>query len=173
MPTVRRKEFDSWWNDPAWDDLRNLISNGKDNREELCWRAWQAAANRYGDPDVNKLVADREALVAKGYSSKVAHLEKEVAKWCLETSIRKEVHRDDFLRSTIMMSALKRILELVPEDSQIYNIANQAIVETWGIAPTKHCERHAGYKSTCPDCMMVGRSKARGHDLIYSEKEKA
>ena len=70
-----------------------------------------------------------------------------------------------------MMAALKQILGLVEEDSSAWKIANQAIVETWGLSPTKHCDRHAGYHATCPDCIRVGRSKARGHDLLFSEEE--
>jgi|SRR5215469_3382731 len=172
MTTRRREEFEKWWRNHGEVKFTIPFCDGRDSYmlddpEDFAWRVWQAASLVKDDCD--ERIRNREMDVSTGYSKRLLAVEKERDRWCLETSIRKEVHRDDFARSAIMMAALKQIVGLAVEGSPIYELANQAIVDTWGLSPTKHCDHHAAYKATCPDCIKVGRSKARGHDLIDFE----
>lgn len=182
MPTHRRNQFDAWWQERTKGELgeRFLVDT---RLEDMAWEIWRAAADTYADkyshiPGENceeKLTAldkAKDTIFAKMQQ----HLKGEVERYAREVAIRKEVHRDDYLRSATILAALKQIM-MIAEDTtnmdmwqrlkqmeRVEKIAREAVVSVWGMSPTKHCDRHSGYRPSCPDCRAVGRSVAREDD---------
>jgi hypothetical protein len=171
LPTKRKQTFDQWIKQEGLDEGRpEVVYLDPKVFLDILWRTWQASAAQYEDMDRRE--SEREAAISRGYTKKIESLHREIARYTLHVAIRKEVHRDDFLRSADQMAALKMIVRMSEPGSPIYEIANEAIINTWGIdATTKHCDQHFSYRSTCPDCKKAGLSKARGHDVKYGNSD--
>lgn len=185
MPTIRRITFDEWW--------ASIASGGTGDQwlpNDIAWRAWQAAADQYADRYAHfsgENCEERLKALDKAKDTSFAkmqqHLRGEVDRYAREVAIRKEVHRDDYLRSATMMAALKMIMKItddvVPFDiksqlddlMRISEIAQDAVVEVWGISPTKHCDNHGSYRPSCADCRAIGRSAARGDEKIQEANQ--
>jgi hypothetical protein len=182
MPTVRRIQFDEWWleftAEPTTEEIFRKASN-----EAFAWIIWQAAAKLYGGKfdhfKPGKPCEDRlkalEIVKDTSYTKMRNHYEQQLGTAFQEVRIRKEVHRDDYIRAGILLAALKRIMKLAeatlrigmgqsPTFDQIEEIAREAIVETWGMSPTKHCDKHGSYRPSCSDCRAIGKSRAREDD---------
>jgi transcriptional regulator with XRE-family HTH domain len=75
-----------------------------------------------------------------------------------QVEVRREVHRDDYLRSAMLISALKQIIEM---GGQAAKVAEEALLKVYGVTePLGHCGRHMRYRTTCADCRAIRQSQA-------------
>ena len=124
-------------------------------------------------------------------------------KWAREREVRREVHADDYHRAGILISGLKRIIELaelnaVHEMSPIFaEIANETLTEALGKLDNNHrskrnnnlprCDQHPNYmaiyppRADCEVCRMIYQerhgkedtSQGRGSAQTATSKNKA
>lgn len=107
------------------------------------------------DERLRRLEASKDARISQ-QTVRIQHLEEAVRRQTARAEVRKEVHRDDYLRSGFLIAALKQIIALGNVRST--QIAEQALVEVYGVTqPTGHCPEHSSYRPNCPNCVAIGQ----------------
>ena len=70
--------------------------------------------------------------------------------------VRAEVHRDDYLRSGVLIAGLNRLREI---GGEVANVVDETLNKAFGATlPQQHCASHSRYHPNCPDCVGIGRA---------------
>lgn len=100
---------------------------------------------------------ERFFRLERKHGQDIAALKDKITELSRSAEVRKEVHRDDILRTGMLIGALRQIRDL---GGQAADIAESALIEAWGIVSvTQHCAEHNQFRRWCSECQRLNRGR--------------